>query len=52
MMSKYYFQDVVYAIRDVETDDKDFCIVPPVIVDSGLLEIEKPFAVAKEDAKL
>merc|ERR1712136_91497 len=44
--------DVVFAIRDVETDEKDFCIVPPVIVDSGLLDIEKPFAVAKEDAKL
>jgi len=43
--------DVVYAIRDVETDDEDWCVVPPVIVDSGEIEIEKPFAVAKEDAK-
>lgn len=44
--------DVVYAIRDVETYEEDgFCVVPPVIVDSGEIEIEKPFAVAKEDAK-
>jgi len=43
--------DVVYAVRDVETDDDDWCVVPPVIIDSGELELEKPFAVAKEDAK-
>lgn len=42
----------MYAIRDVETYEEDgFCVVPPVIVDSGEIEIEKPFAVAKEDAK-
>jgi len=43
--------DVVYAIRDVETDDNDVPLVPPVISDSGEINIDKYFAVSKEDAK-
>lgn len=42
------FQDVVSKIEATKTDGRDRPLQDVVIVDSGVIEVEKPFAVAKE----
>lgn len=42
------FQDVVRKIEQTKTDGRDRPLHDVVIVDSGEIKVEKPFAVAKE----
>lgn len=42
------FQNVVSKIEEAKTDGRDRPLQDVEIVDSGVIEVEKPFAVAKE----
>lgn len=42
------FQNVVTEIEKTKTDARDRPLKDVVIYDSGVIEVEKPFAVAKE----
>lgn len=42
------FQDVVSEIEKTKTDGRDRPLHDVVIVDSGVIDVEKPFAIAKE----
>lgn len=42
------FQEIVTEIEQTKTDGRDRPLQDVVIVDSGVIEVEKPFAIAKE----
>lgn len=42
------FQETVLKIEAAKTDGRDRPLQDVVIVDSGVIKVEKPFAVAKE----
>lgn len=44
----FVLQDVVKKIENTKTDGRDKPLKDVIIHDSGKIEVEKPFAVAKE----
>lgn len=44
----FFLQDVVRKIEATETDERDRPVKDVTIHDSGKIEVEKPFVVAKE----
>lgn len=40
--------DVVWKLESTKTDSRDKPLKDVIIVDSGKIEVEKPFAIAKE----
>lgn len=44
----FIFQDVVKKIESTKTDSRDKPLKDVIIHDCGKIEVEKPFAVAKE----
>ena len=43
-----FFQDVVQRIEGTKTDSRDKPLLEVTIRDSGKIDVEKPYAVAKE----
>lgn len=44
----FFFQDVVTKIENTKTDGRDKPLKDVTIYDCGKIEVEKPFAIAKE----
>lgn len=42
------FQDVVRMVESTKTDSRDKPLKDVIIADCGKIEVEKPFAIAKE----
>lgn len=42
------FQDVVRKVESTKTDSRDKPLKDVIIADCGTIEVEKPFAIAKE----
>lgn len=47
-----FTQDVVRKIESTKTDSRDKPVQDIVVADSGIIVVEEPFAVTKEDAVL
>lgn len=48
MATTFVFQDVVQKVENTKTDGRDKPLKDVIIHDCGKIEVEKPFAVAKE----
>lgn len=46
--STFLFQEVVRKVESTKTDSRDKPLKDVIIADCGKIEVEKPFAIAKE----